>query len=78
MKRLIHKALRLFGYQFSRIRDPFVQQQRLLEETPAPIIFDVGAHIGLVSRRYRRLMPGASIYAFEPFPDSFAKLKHNN
>jgi FkbM family methyltransferase len=32
------------------------------------IIFDVGAHSGVISRTYRRLFPVAVIHAFEPTP----------
>jgi FkbM family methyltransferase len=40
-----------------------------------PIIFDVGAHHGNTSRKFRRIFPKAIVYAFEPFRDSFARLK---
>src|SRR5262249_7432852 len=41
---------------------------------PAPVIFDVGAHVGETAAHYRSLFPGALIHSFEPFPGSFAKL----
>jgi FkbM family methyltransferase len=40
----------------------------------ASLIFDVGAHEGLAAVRYRELFPGAKIYCFEPFPESFDRL----
>lgn len=53
--------------------DPFRVQQRLVR-SPAPVIFDVGAHVGQTSLHYRQLFPAARLFAFEPFPPSYAKL----
>lgn len=39
-----------------------------------PIIFDVGAHKGESVAYLKRIFPKASIYSFEPDPDSFAVL----
>lgn len=38
-------------------------------------IFDVGAHTGQFSRKYGELFPDAKIYAFEPNPSTFEKLR---
>jgi len=54
-------------------RDPYVIMRELVR-ADRPIVFDVGAHVGLVATRFRRLFPGATIHCFEPFPDSFAEL----
>ena len=51
--------------------------QHFFMTTDAPIIFDVGAHHGLVSKKFRELFPKATIYAFEPFIKSFEQLKVN-
>ncbi len=40
----------------------------------AKVLFDVGANHGAYSRYLRALAPGATIYAFEPHPRSFAIL----
>jgi FkbM family methyltransferase len=48
---------------------------RNLIPSAAPIIFDVGAHVGLAASRYRELFPRATIHCFEPFPESFEQLK---
>lgn len=37
-------------------------------------IFDIGAHEGNISKRLSKEFKDATIYAFEPFPDSFDKL----
>lgn len=75
MKTAIQNLLRKHGYEIHRYQDAFRNQQRLLSPVQAPVIFDVGAHHGYVSTMYRDLFPNASIYAFEPFGDSFAVLK---
>lgn len=41
------------------------------------IVFDVGANIGMFSLFVHALCPDAQLYAFEPLPEVFAKLKHN-
>jgi FkbM family methyltransferase len=45
-----------------------------LVTTPAPIIFDVGAHRGESVRFFREIFPGSKIYSFEPDPDNFKYL----
>lgn len=39
-----------------------------------PVIFDVGAHFGESVAYLKKLFPKASVYSFEPDPDSFATL----
>jgi len=38
-------------------------------------IFDIGAFTGGITKTYREMFPHATIYSFEPLPDSFEKLK---
>ncbi len=40
----------------------------------APLVLDVGAHVGQSNRLFRRLFPAATVWSFEPDPDSFAAL----
>ena len=40
----------------------------------APLVLDVGAHEGQSNRMFRRLFPRATIWSFEPDPDTFARL----
>ncbi len=59
-------------------RNPFIdplQLQVRLISSDTPVIFDVGAHIGLTVDAYRQVFPSATIHAFEPFPDSFSRLE---
>jgi len=55
-------------------RDPFFVTQKLVR-AQAPVIFDVGAHVGETAARYRALFPGALIHSFEPFSASYESLK---
>lgn len=41
----------------------------------AQIILDVGANVGQSSEAYRRIYPNAKIFAFEPVPATFSRLK---
>lgn len=59
------------------MRDPFDEQKWLLEASNIQIILDVGAHIGQTCERYHDLFPGAHIYSFEPFLQTFEQLKTN-
>lgn len=72
--RAIRRALRTFGYEIYRIPENAFSVQRSLIQTPEPVIFDIGAHIGQTAKTYREHFPRASIYSFEPFPESFRSL----
>jgi FkbM family methyltransferase len=83
MKKIIQKFANRCGYQIISLSRPTIDEnaftsiKRLLVGIQEPIIFDVGAHHGLVSRAFRDLFPASKIYAFEPFKESFEKLKVN-
>ena len=83
IKGIIKTLANKCGYRISRlpvsspVDNPFTAMQRLLNGVAEPIIFDVGAHHGYVSRTFRELFPTATIYAFEPFEASFEQLKEN-
>ena len=74
IKRAIQKNLHRFGYQLSRTTrlpmDAFALQSKLIK-VREPVILDIGAHHGGVAKIYREQFPLASIYCFEPFPQSF-------
>jgi len=42
-----------------------------------PVIFDVGANWGEFSKKIRAAFPSARVFAFEPLPSNFEKLKAN-
>jgi FkbM family methyltransferase len=47
----------------------------IVESTPSPVVFDIGANIGQTSSAYVAIFPGARIHAFEPFAENFAHLR---
>jgi FkbM family methyltransferase len=50
---------------------------RRLAQWPAPVLFDIGANIGLHSLRVAQTLPTARIVAFEPGRDTFGMLTRN-
>lgn len=69
-------GLKVLGRQPAHL-DAFWQQRELLSEVPLPMILDVGAYQGGISRTYAGLFPTATIHALEPFRDSFELLRSN-
>lgn len=68
----------IFTRDYYRLKDPFRIQKQLIQNSNRRLtIFDVGAFVGRVALRYNDLFPNSHIYCFEPFPDSFNKLKSN-
>ena len=55
--------------------NPF-QQLLELHKQPNCVIFDVGAYDGRISKTFFEKFPKAHIHAFEPFPQSFEKLRN--
>jgi FkbM family methyltransferase len=66
----------MFKFAKSRFSpdEPFYMQAQLLQGQKNLIVFDIGAYIGEIARKYISIFPNARVYAFEPFPDSFKKL----
>ena len=83
MKKLIKKLVNRCGYRISRLAKPlstldaFTAMKQLLSGIREPVIFDVGAHHGHISKKFRDLLPTSVVYAFEPFKESFEQLKMN-
>lgn len=81
MKRTISKIVngvraRMKGKK--TVEDAFQLQKKLLLETKGALtIFDAGAHFGNTALKYDKLFPSAAIYCFEPFRESFEKMKGN-
>jgi FkbM family methyltransferase len=74
MKPLIHSIVQRFGYKI-RKENAFKDMHSFLVGIENPIIFDVGAHQGHLSKHFRLLFPNSTVYAFEPFPESFEILR---
>jgi FkbM family methyltransferase len=56
------------------------EEQAFLEEHlgPGDVFYDIGANIGFFSTVGGRLvLPGGSVFAFEPFPESAARAREN-
>lgn len=47
---------------------------QLLSRLPAPVVFDVGANQGRYSTMVRQRIPSATVWAFEPHPETFRHL----
>jgi FkbM family methyltransferase len=83
MKQLINQILKNFGYRISRISNSdelhvFQIQKQLIDDLESNItIFDVGACSGQVALKYNSIFPDCKIFCFEPFHESFSKLKQN-
>jgi FkbM family methyltransferase len=75
----IQSVFRRFGFQIRRLEqsvsleDPFSEQLRLVGNN-CETIFEVGAADGRDCNQYLELFPQAKLFAFEPVPDSFAKV----
>jgi FkbM family methyltransferase len=84
MKHIVRKALsasfEALGYQVRRTQppgwgqDPYLDQQRLLNASDVRVVMDVGANVGDTVQQYRTIFPGATIHAFEPFPEVYRRL----
>lgn len=93
MKKIVKHILNLAGLKISRIHkksddsktknlinfnDAFDMQKSLLKQTQGCItIFDIGAYNGETALKYNDHFPKSNIYAFEPFPNSYADLVSN-
>jgi FkbM family methyltransferase len=79
MKNFLRKLLAVSGsgqQTHSLSMDAFIVQKELIANQ-TPMIFDVGAHVGIVATKYRELFPKSVIHCFEPFPKSFQELRAN-
>ena len=65
----------LFRPKTLKRNEPFEIQKRLMSQDSELVIFDVGAYVGDVAATYKKMFPQSTIHCFEPFPDSFQKLK---
>ena len=54
--------------------DPLSDVRTILEDRVA-VVFDVGAHVGETATRFVAAFPKATIFSFEPDPDSFGALR---
>ena len=79
MKQLVRSAFGLLGLHVGWKRsnlDAYGVQRKVVERND-PVIFDIGAHVGSITKHYRSLFPQASISSFEPFRETFETLRNN-
>jgi FkbM family methyltransferase len=86
MKNRINNILRKFGAEIHGTgylqalakgefkKDAFAMQQEIAG-AQVQIVFDIGANRGDVAEYYQAIFPQATVFAFEPFPESFNILK---
>ncbi len=65
--------------EFNLLKDEIFNKEIYKIETNSlePIIFDVGAHIGLATLYFKIKYPNSKIFAFEPNPNIFPILEEN-
>lgn len=77
---VIQAAAGRAGYRIKRkaVGDDYLQELVWqVGDVSRPMIFDVGAHRGETAMAFTKAFPGAQLYCFEPFPESFDVLKAN-
>jgi FkbM family methyltransferase len=62
------------GYFAEHVCNVILQE---VDTTKSPVILDIGANIGLVSLFLAHSRPDASIFAFEPSPETYGYLRRN-
>ena len=86
IKSFLKKGLARFGFEVHRLQTPvstpfrpghdaFLDQRALFDGVEPDLVFDIGAHHGQTTKKYRRLFPSTRVLAFEPFPESFEELR---
>src|SRR6188768_2166399 len=79
LKASIFAAVKRCGYELRRVgsfhSDSFYDQAALLRGREVKVVFDGGALDGGTARHYAFLFPHATVYSFEPFPESFADVQ---
>ena len=80
LKRSLRKFGRYFGFGRSAEvgRCPFSDMKRFLSSDAAPLVIDVGGHIGDSVALFKETFPSCIIHSFEPSPESFQKLRRNS
>ena len=74
-RRLLKAGARSIGFDVVRTQNSPALTLLGLTAFPIKTVLDVGANTGQFARQMRRLFPAATIYAFEPQPSAFERLK---
>src|SRR5690349_21631819 len=79
LKQAIRAGARKFGVGFVNTDrfgvDPDHDLHRFAASRPIKAIFDVGGNFGQTALRYLAAFPTATVYTFEPVPDSFQRMQ---
>lgn len=65
---------RRYSHEFRLLHDAFYAQRALIGGDAPTVVFDVGGHHGQTALRYVAEMPHATVYTFEPSPESYRHL----
>lgn len=78
LKKIIDKILRENGYEINRIQTLELKikagEFKWLQDFGVETVLDVGANVGLFTEMINKILPQASIYAFEPLRECYEKL----
>ena len=81
MKSLLKHLANQMGYEIKKVQTDdeinFLKKQRAANSSREIVVFDVGANVGNYSLKLLKQQLKLKIYTFEPFADSFEKLKVN-
>jgi FkbM family methyltransferase len=83
LKRFLRKLGRKIGRYVPSGRENefgqsgFSDMKQFLRNCPAPVILDVGGHVGDSAALFKEAFPSSVIHSFEPSPQNFRKLKAN-
>jgi FkbM family methyltransferase len=69
------RGMGILNYQDLEVSGEATFIDQVVGELPSPTVFDVGANEGDYASAIRRANHGARIYAFEPHPGTFERLK---
>lgn len=69
------RGLGILNYETKQLSGEFDWLKRYLKPLKFPVVFDVGANVGLYTQDILEICPASIIYAFEPHPKNFAHLK---
>ena len=73
--RLGASGLGILNYANNKISGEHRFLKQYLKDRPRAVIFDVGANIGDYTAAAFEMSPSVTVYAFEPHPDSWARLE---
>ncbi len=81
MKSLLKHLANRMGYEIKKVQTDdelkFLKKQRIANPSRQIVVFDIGANVGNYTLKLLKQQLDLQIYSFEPFADSFEKMKVN-